>query len=214
MSERIQVLLADDHPAIRAGIRAAVDAEDDMELVGEASDGNEARRLCERLRPDVMMLDISMPGPPAAATADWVRQRCPGARVVVLSAYDEDAYVHGLMAVGVSGYVLKQEALESLVRAVRSVVKGDTWFSRRIVDKLARWKRTELIEGDHPRVSERELAVVRLLVLGKTDREIGQELCIAERTVRHYVHNMCDKLGVNSRIEVIVRVVQMDLLHK
>jgi DNA-binding NarL/FixJ family response regulator len=181
----IRVLLADDHPLVRAGVRAALMTESDVTLVGEATDGYQAWRLCQELAPDVLLLDLNMPGPAPVETATYVRERHPGTKVLVLSAYDDDAYVRGLVGAGVAGYVLKDEAPEVVVNAVRAVVRGGTWFSRPVVEKL--------------------------IACGWSNAHIAAELSLAEQTVRNYASRVYAKLEVSSRTEAMIRAREYDL---
>jgi DNA-binding NarL/FixJ family response regulator len=213
MSETIRVVLADDHPLMRAGIRATLAAEPDLMLVGEAADGHEAQRLSRELEPDVLLLDLNMPGPSAFETVAYLREHCPQVKVVMLTAYDDDTYVHGLVAAGVEGYVLKDEIEGAMVRAIRTVMQGDTWFSRKVVDKLAHPTAKKAPLDEQPALTKRELEVLRLVVAGKTDREIGQELSIAERTVRNCLQSIYDTLSVNTRVEAAVQAVRLGLVQ-
>jgi DNA-binding NarL/FixJ family response regulator len=209
MGEKIRVLLADDHPLVRAGIRTILSGEPDLELVGEAADGDEARRLTLEIGPDVLVLDLSMPGPTAHDTVLYLRKHCPLTRVLILTAYDDEAYVRALVAAGVAGYVLKDEMPETIVRALRTVWKGDTWLSGALVQKLVRPGEASIVEA--PRFSRREVQILRLVLAGKTDRDIGRELGLAERTVRYALRSVYDKLGVDSRVEAAVRAAQLGL---
>ena len=214
MGETIRVLVADDHPLMRTGICATLTAEPDMMLVGEAADGDEAQRLCQECNPDVLLLDLNMPGPSAFETVAFLREHCPQVKVVMLTAYDDDVYVRGLVAAGVAGYVLKDEIEEAVVRAIRTVMQGDTWFSRSVVEKLAQQANGEAPPSAKPTLTERESRVLQLLVAGKTDQQIGQELDVAERTVRRHLRNIYDKLRVNSRVEAATQAVRLGLVEE
>jgi len=124
-SERIRVLLADDHPAMRAGIRAILEKASDIEVVGEAGDGEEVRRLAEELCPHVLLLDLRMPGPKPEDTVSWVRVHCPETAVLVLTAHDIDAYLAAMVAAGIAGFVLKEEVPKRIVDAVRRVARQE-----------------------------------------------------------------------------------------
>jgi DNA-binding NarL/FixJ family response regulator len=201
MSESIHVLIADDHPLIRAGLCMALQTEPDIVVAGEASDGDEAQRKCADLQPDVLVLDLNMDGPPAVATLASVRELCPRTRVLILTAYDGDTYVRGLVQAGAMGYVLKDEVPEALVQAVRSVAQGGTWFSRPVVESLVHPKHDE---SDAPPLTERESQIMRLIAQGLDNARIAEELCLSEQTIRNYVSRLYGKIGVQTRAEAVV----------
>ncbi len=208
MSEMIRVLLADDHPLVRAGIRATLMIEPDLLLVGEAINGYEAQRLCQELQPDILLVDLNMPGPPPGETITAVHEHSSQTHIVVLTAYDDDAYVRGMVAAGVAGYVLKDEASEVLVRAIRAVMRGDTWFSRPVLEKLL-----HDVSGSAPisNLTARELEVLRLVAGGKTNQEIAVILAISVKTVEKHLGEVFVKLGVASRVEAAVQAVRLGL---
>ena len=208
MTRHIRVLLADDHPLIRAGIRTILTAEPDVRLVGEATDGNEAQRLCRTLQPDVLLLDLNMPGPSPVETVAAVRRDCPAVHVLVLTAHDDDAYVRALVAAGVDGYVLKDDATEAVVRAIHTVMQGDTWFSRPVMDKLVQAETRGDVPSKNPALTMREMQVLRLVVEGKTNQEIARALGISVKTVEKHLGELFTKLGVASRVEAAVQAVR------
>lgn len=212
MAKTIRVLLADDHPLVRAGIRSTLLAEEDIVLVGEAIDGEEAERLSHELLPDVLLLDLNMPGPTATEIVSHLYVQCPTVKVLVLTAYDDDAYVQALLAAGVAGYILKDEAPEAMVRAIRTVVQGGAWFSRPVADKLVDWKTSQAPQVTAPILTDRELGVLRLVVEGQTNQEIGLALGISEKTVEKHLREVFTKLGVASRVEAAVYAVRQGLV--
>nr|WP_290670237.1 response regulator transcription factor [Ardenticatena sp.] len=200
MTHPIRVLLADDHPLIRAGIRTALDADAGIDLVAEAADGDEAYRLACAHRPDVLLLDLNMPGLSPLELVARLREEVPSLNVVVLTAFDDDVYVRSLLNAGVKGYILKDEALEAVVQAIHSVAVGGTWFSETIARRLFSQNEKEAFAS--PAVlSEREKEVMRYLLRGMTNQQIANEMALAEQTVRNYISRIYAKLGVRSRTE-------------
>ncbi len=204
MGETVRVLLADDHPLVRAGIRTVLTAEEDVALVGEATSGDEVQRLCQKLQPDVLLLDLNMPGPSSFEIVAYLRECCPGTNVLILTAYDDDAYIHGLMAAGVAGYVLKDEATEAVVGAIRAIAEGGTWLSRPVAEKLARPKTGEDNQARPADLTDREREIARLMAQGWDNVRIAGELNLAEQTVRNYVSRIYTKLGVDTRVQAAV----------
>jgi DNA-binding NarL/FixJ family response regulator len=212
MADSIRVFLADDHPLIRRGIRAALDAATDMILVGEAADGDTARQQCQLLVPDVLVLDLQMPGPPPFALIADLHIDCPHMRLIILTAYDDDAYVRGALAAGVAGYLLKEEDIEVVVRAIRTVAQGGAWFSQPIAAKVGRLAGG--VGGSPPALAltGQEVEMLRLVAAGKTNREIAASLGISEKTIEKHLSELFAKLGVATRIEAAVRAVREGLV--
>lgn len=198
-SGRIRVLLADDHPLVRSGIRATLADEADIDVVGEAANGADVQVLCQELRPDLLLLDLSMPGPSPLETIACVHQLSPETRVLVLTAYDDDAWVRSVIGVGVDGYLLKEEATEALVRAVFSVVRGDTWFSRMVMQKVV-----GTLSAPDAAFTPREVELLAGIGRGWDNRRLALEFDLAEQTVRNYISKIYEKLGVRSRAEAVV----------
>jgi DNA-binding NarL/FixJ family response regulator len=199
--ETIRVLVADDHAVLRLGLGALLANQPDLCLVGEATTGDEAQRLCEELQPDVLLLDLSMPGRPARETVGFVRERSPVTRVVILSAYCDGAAVRELVALGVDGYVVKDDAPDAAVRAIRSVSRGDTWFSRPVMAELAGREAAEGRRENGPELTERERQLLGMLADGWDNARIAAELKLRPQTVRNYLTRLFAKLGVGTRAE-------------
>lgn len=196
--ETIRIVIADNHPLVRCGIRETLRGADEITLVGEASRGDEVQRLCRELQPDVLLLDLQMPGATATETIKCVQEACRATRVIILTAYDDAVYVRGMLAAGAMGYVLKDEVAEVVLTAVRSVMQGGTWFSRRVLEVLA----TESPSTEH--LTEREHDVFALLATGSSNKEIARHLHISEHTVESHVSHILHKLNVESRLEAVL----------
>jgi DNA-binding NarL/FixJ family response regulator len=200
MTGTIRVLLADDHPALRLGLRVLLQRAPDVELVGEAEDGEKALAQIESRRPDVAVLDCELPEMAGVDVALEIRRRNLPVRVLALSAYDSERYVRGMLEAGAVGYLLKDEAPETIVTAVRAAARGEGYFSPPVAAKMASWVRGERPGG----LTEREVEVLRLIVEGLSNKEIAYRLQVAERTVQFHVSNVLHKLGAASRVEAAV----------
>ena len=211
MTQQIRVILADDHAVVRQGIRQFLEEAGDIEVVAEAGDGAEALRLVEAHQPDVAVLDIRMPEMTGVEAARRIKERFPQVRVLVLTAYDDDPYVFALLQAGADGYVLKTASGDELVRAVRTVHRGDTALSPEIAAKVVRQATSHRPEGAADQVetlTEREVEVLRLAARGLTNRAIGHALGISHRTVQGHLASIYGKLGVNSRTEAVTEALR------
>jgi DNA-binding NarL/FixJ family response regulator len=204
MDQPINVLLADDHPLIREGIGNTLRKEKDLRLVGEAGTGGTCLELCRTRQPDVLLLDLDMPGPPPLELIALLRQGCPHLKVVVLSAHDDYISVHALLVAGVHGYVLKDEPPPAIIRAIRTVVEGGSWFSQTITRQLAH----PTLNG--PQFTSREEEVLHLLAKGRSNDEMAEELSVTERTVRYHLHNIYRKIDAETRNQAIVWAVRQN----
>lgn len=204
----IRILLADDHPVVRDGIRDRVAREEDINVVGEAESGEETITQAQRLRPDIVLLDVAMPGPGAVNVMEALRKALPTVKVLVLSAFDDDEYVFGMLAAGAAGYALKDERLSTLVQAIRAVAGDETWLSPRVASKVARRAVGEKDPSSDSPLTEREREVLQLMAEGKENAEIAETLVITERTVKFHVGNIYAKLGATSRTAAVVEAIR------
>ena len=205
----IRVLIVDDHPVVRNGLRTFLNAQPDIGVVGEASEGEGALRQIEALRPDVVLLDCCLPGLEGLAVATAIRERHPAVSVLALSAYDDDRLLWGMWAAGAVGYVLKDEPLEGILAAVQAAGQGKTCFRPEQVERAQRW--WEEVGRKWESLTEREQEVLALMVEGRSNREIAAALWISEKTVEKHVGRILEKLGVNTRIEAAVWAVGENL---
>jgi DNA-binding NarL/FixJ family response regulator len=206
----IHVVLIDDHPVVRSGIRQLLEKTSDIVVVGEASDGAEALRLVSELSPDVLLLDMELPGETGVQVAQRLQAAGSAVRILALSAYDDEQYIVGLLANGAAGYLTKEEALETIAEAVRGVAHGqDGWLSRRAAAQVTAWARKGPSHNNG--LTEREVEVVRLVTRGWTNDQIAEALTISERTVRFHLTNVYSKLGVSTRGAAIAWAVREGL---
>lgn len=203
---KLKVLLADDHAVVRTGLRALLDAEPDMLVVGEAADGEAVMVETAALDPDVIIMDISMPKLNGVAATERVRVDCPRVRVVALSAHEDRGYVQRMMAAGASGYVLKRSAAEELVRAVRAVAAGGTYLDPDVAGGVV--SRSPGPPPSTVELSEREAEVVRQIALGFSNKEIAVRMKLSVKTVETYKARSLEKLGLHSRVDLVRYAVQ------
>ncbi len=212
---KIRVVLADDHPLIRAGIRSILEKADDIVVVGEAGNGREALALIRREEPDVLVLDVEMPVMPGIEVARELKKINSPVQILALSAHDDEQYVFGLLESGASGYLIKEEIPETVVEAVRGVAQGeDGWLSRRIMSKIMRSRATR--ESGVPQgsqLSERELDVLKLIAKGADNNQIGESLFISESTVKSHCNSIYSKLDVRNRVQAAAWAWQRGLAH-
>jgi DNA-binding NarL/FixJ family response regulator len=200
---RIRVLLADDHAVVRAGLRTLFDARTDIEVVAEAADGEEAARLAAELNPDVAVLDFAMPGLNAAAATARLRAEAPAVKVLVLSAYEDPAFLRQVLAAGARGYVLKRAAADELLQAVRVVAGGGVYLEPGLAAQLAEAPAEGGGAAGGESLSDRERDVLRLLAVGYTNKEIAARLRISVKTVETYKTRAMEKLGLHSRVDIV-----------
>ena len=206
---KIQVLLADDHQIVRAGIRQLIESAGDLHVIAEAGDGADAQALIQKHKPDVAVLDIQMPKASGIEVTRWVRAHLPEVGVLILTAYDDDPYVMAVLQAGANGYVLKTASADELIQAVRDVNEGksalDPAVTRKLMSNLFMHPKTSAVEP----LTDRELDVLRLAAKGFTNKAIGVQLGISDRTVQGHLAHIFDKMQATSRTEAVMRAVSL-----
>jgi len=218
MPDPIRLLIVDDQRLMREGLRTLLELERGFEIVGEAGDGQAALDAYAELQPDVALMDIRMPGMDGVEATRRLHARWPEARVIILTTFNDDAYVFEGLRAGALGYLLKDVSGQELASAVRTVAQGgaliDPAVARKVVDEFARLAPpARLIDaGLSEPLSERELDVLRLLAEGLSNREIGLKLSLTEGTVKNYVTNVLQKIGVRDRTQAALRARELGLI--
>ena len=203
MTEEIRILIVDDHAIVREGQRALVETEPGMTLVGEATNGEEAIELARILNPDVIFMDLFMPGVDGIEATEAIKAENPQARILVLTSFAEDEKVFRAVKAGASGYLLKDATPDEILTAVRQVYRGEPAMNPTIANKLMRelQRESNLPPTEEP-LTERELDILKLVAQGLSNQEIAEELVISERTVRTHVSNILSKLHLANRTQV------------
>ncbi len=211
---KIRVLLADDHHIVRAGIRQLLESAQDIQVIAEAGDGEEAQSLIQKHKPDVAVLDIQMPKASGIEVTRWVRSHLPEVGVLILTAYDDEPYVMAVLQAGANGYVLKTAKTEELIQAVHDVYEGKSTLDPVVTQKLMTnlFKRPEKTPVEP--LTDRELDVLRLAAKGFTNKAIGVQLAISDRTVQGHLAHIFAKLQANSRTEAVMRGVSLGLISQ
>ena len=217
-TDPIRVLIVDDHALFRRGLQMVLEGEADIEVVGEAGDGHEAVERAESSAPDVVLMDVRMPRRTGIEATRTIKDTQPSTKILMLTISDEEADLYEAIKAGASGYLLKEISIEEVAGAVRKVNEGQSLISPSMASKLLNEfatmvkRREERAQVPGPRLTDRELEVLKLVAKGMNNREIGQELFISENTVKNHVRNILEKLHLHSRMEAVVYAVREKLL--
>ncbi len=207
---KVRVILVEDHHVVRAGVAAFLEKVPEIEVVGETARMGELLEMVEAEEPDVVVLDARIPGQPVIETARLLSSRHPQVGVLVLSAYNRQEYVVGLLEAGALGYLLKDDSPEALVRGIRAVAQGKAWISPRVEEELVRVLR----RGGRPAsgLSPREKEVLKLMARGYTNLQIAEALGLAGQTVKNHVRSVLGKLGARTRVQAVLRALAWGLV--
>ncbi|HEY3523356.1 MAG TPA: response regulator transcription factor [Candidatus Limnocylindrales bacterium] len=206
---KIRVLIVDDHAVVRMGLRSFFELLDDIEVIGEAADGSEGVAVARRLEPDVVLMDLLMPNMDGITAIERIKAERPDTEIVTMTSFIEEAKVTAALEAGASGYVLKDAEAEEVAQAVRAAYHGEVHLDPQVARLLAQRMRTKKVEPDLAEpLTDREKEVLGLLARGLSNKEIGTELFITERTARTYVSNILGKLGLQSRTQAALWAVE------
>lgn len=209
----LRVLLADDHAAMRIGLSTFISGFPDLELVGEAHNGAEAVELCERLQPDVVLMDLVMPVMDGVAATEAIRRRFPHVQVIAVTSFEEPDLVQGALQAGAMGYLLKDVSAEKLAEAIREAVKGRPTVSPEVTRLLIEASTRGKGAARHFQLSEREMEVLHLMTDGLSNSQIADRLVVSHSTIKTHVSTILSKLGVATRTEAVALALQQNLLH-
>jgi DNA-binding NarL/FixJ family response regulator len=212
----IRIVLADDHAVLRAGLRALLDREPDVSVIGEAGDGATAIELVVSLKPDVLLLDVTMPGNEDLGVLRALREREPATHILILTMHEEEALLRAALELGAAGYVLKRAAEDDLLTAIRAVARGESFvdprMTRMLIDRVVGPTGAGAPARALDEVTPRELEVLKLVAAGYSNKEISARLCISVRTVETHKAHINEKLDLRSRVELVRYARQRGLL--
>lgn len=200
--KKISVLIVDDHPPLRAGVRAMLERTNDIYVVGEAGNGDDAKKLLDEQRPNIILLDLKMPNFSPSAFEKWARENYPETITLVLTAHDRDAYLANMMDAGAVGYVDKDARVEQLIEAIRRAASGETLFDEQQKRRAQKWH--EGVEKKWNSLSERERQILWFMMDGASNKEIALKLSISNSTVEKHLERIYQKLEATSRIEAVL----------
>jgi DNA-binding NarL/FixJ family response regulator len=217
--ESLKVLIVDDHALFRRGLQMVLEQEPDIEVVGEAADGQEAIDKAQELMPDVMLMDIRMPKRSGIEAAEEIKDLMPHIKILMLTISDEEADLYDAIKAGATGYLLKEISTDEVATAIRAVADGQSQISPSMASKLLTEFKSMIQRTDErrlvpaPRLTDRELEVLKLVATGMNNRDIAKELFISENTVKNHIRNILEKLQLHSRMEAVVYAVREKLLE-
>jgi two-component system, NarL family, nitrate/nitrite response regulator NarL len=213
----VRILVADDHAIFRDGLRKLLEVADDVQIVGEASNGVECVKMLQKLKPDILLLDLRMPEKDGLGVLEEINFDSLPTRVIVLTAAEDDRDVVRAMRLGARGVVLKQSASDLLLKSIRKVSDGEIWLDNRMTAEVIDAFKKSSESGqrrEKPLLSDREKEIVQLVAQGFRNREIGEKLFISEQTVKNHLHNIFDKLGVSDRLELALYAIHHRLIDQ
>jgi two-component system, NarL family, nitrate/nitrite response regulator NarL len=209
MSDSVRILVADDHPLFREGVVHSLTAESDFSVVGQASSGEDALRMARDLLPDVVLLDIGMPGCGGIAAAEKITTACPATRIVMLTVLEDEDKLLAAFKAGARAYVLKGVSAHELARVVRSVAEGEVYVTPSLAAGiLVTLSQSHSTQDPLEGLTERESEILKLVGRGLTNRQIGEQIHLSEKTIKHYITNILQKLHVRSRVEAAMLAVR------
>lgn len=216
MSSRVRIMIADDHPLVRSGLRGLLERDGEFQVIAEAADGYEAIDLAVLHKPDVILLDVGMPRLSGPDAAQSISQKLPAVRIVMLSMHSDEAYVLRALKAGARGYLLKASPEEDVIAAIRAVASGNAYFSpsitKLLVEEYVVEARRRGVEDSYDLLSTREKEILHLLASGKTNREIAELLFISVATVETHRNNIFQKLHLHNLAELILYAVRKGLI--
>ena len=216
MKTKTRILIADDHPLLREAICQVFSNQKDMEIIGQANNGEEAIKLTSQLKPDILVMDIMMPKADGLEASRQIKKIAPNTAILILTAYDDDNYVLGLLEAGATGYLMKSARGQDLVEAVRAIRAGESVLHPKIIERLlkqAMAKPAETLDRKMRDIlSDREMEMLKLLATGMSNKEIADKLCLSLRTVKAHMSNIFTKMNVASRSEALVEALRKGLL--
>lgn len=219
MAKKTKVLIADDHKVVREGLSAILETKDDIEIVGEARDGGEAVEKARSLLPDVILMDVSMPGMTGVEATRIIKREFPHIGVIALTMYEEQQYIFDLVRAGATGYLLKDSDSAQIVAAIRAISRGESLIHPSVASKIlaefsllaeGKSKKRGMLEHD---LTDREITVLRLVADGKTNKEIANVLDLSEKTVKNHVRNIFHKLHVYDRTQAAILAIRKGIIE-
>ena len=216
MSEKLRIFIAEDHQTVREGIKLLVNAQQDMEVIGEAGDGETAIKEVGRLKPDIVLMDISMPTMNGLKATKRLRSMSPDVKILTLTRHTDDGYLQQLIGAGANGYVLKQSAPNELIKAIRTIGEGNAYIDPSLTRKVMGGyvNKADSMRGEGKGdLTDRESEVLRLISFGYSNKEIGSRLDLSVKTIEAHKANAMRKLGISSRIDIVRYAILRDSLQ-
>ncbi|MCL5045343.1 MAG: response regulator transcription factor [Actinobacteria bacterium] len=214
--DKIRVLLVDDHTILREGIKMLLEAQPDVEVVGEAEDGEEAVAKARALKPDVVLMDVAMPKLNGLEATRQIKKEDPGAQVLILSMHETEEYILPILEAGASGYVVKQTAAQELVSAIRAVYNGNSFLyptvARKVIESFLRRSQPAKPDPAHDVLTERELEILKMVAEGLTNQQIAEKLFLSIKTVQAHRANIMEKLDIHDRVELVKYAIRNGLV--